>query len=216
MKDPEKFWDFLAKDFDKGEKRFEPIHIKTIENTRKHINDRKVVLDYGCATGMKTLEIAPYVNTIQGIDLSSKMIEFAKQRAAEKGITNADFAHATIYDEKWRNESFDVILAFNILHLLEDNPRIIHRIYQLLKFDGIFISLTPCVNEKMAFINKIEFSFFRMLSIIGLIPPVLNRFKFSDIDSLLNNGGMNIIETEKIYHKISSYFTVSQKIRITA
>jgi 2-polyprenyl-3-methyl-5-hydroxy-6-metoxy-1,4-benzoquinol methylase len=64
---------------------------------------------------------------------------------------NVDFAQTNLFDERYTKESFDVILAFNILHFLEDHRQALQRITELLKPGGLCISLTPCLREKMAF-----------------------------------------------------------------
>ena len=69
----EKIWDKIAKNYDKSEKRFEPIHVRTIENTKKYLNQNDIVLDYGCGTGTKAFELANSVKKIQAIDISSKL-----------------------------------------------------------------------------------------------------------------------------------------------
>ena len=212
MNKSEKFWDKIADKYDKAEKRFEPIHIKTLENTKKYLNVSDIVLDYGCATGTKAFELAGNVKKIQGIDISAKMIEAAKRKAVERKIENVDFAQAIIFDERYKRELFDVILVFNILHLLEDNQQVMQRITELLKPGGLFISTTPCLKEKLAFSNKFQLYFYLLLSKIGLIPLYIGRFKFSELEDLIANGNLQIIETENLDHRISSYFIVAKKI----
>ncbi|MDY6868681.1 MAG: hypothetical protein SVT56_12425 [Chloroflexota bacterium] len=60
----EKFWDRIAKNFDKSEKRFEQIHLRTLENSKKYLDADDIVLDYGCATGTKAFELSGYVKQI--------------------------------------------------------------------------------------------------------------------------------------------------------
>ena len=54
---------------------------------------------------------------VHGIDTSAKMIDLAKKKAREREVANVHFAQKTIFDEELGRESFDMILAFNILHL---------------------------------------------------------------------------------------------------
>ena len=213
MNKTEKFWDKLENKFDKRAQKFgKQDYIKISENTKKYINSSDFVLDNGSATGIITYEITESMKEIHGLDISSKMIEAAKRKAVERNIENVDFAQATIFDERYKTESFDVILVFNILHALEDNQQAMQRIAELLKPGGLFISITPCLKEKMRFLNKFELSFYLLLSKIGLLPNVLTRFKFSELEDLIANGNLQIIETEKIYHRMSSYFVVAKKI----
>ena len=112
MYESEKFWDRTAKNFEKTP-------IKTVEKIRKHIKSSNTVLDLGCATGTIVNEIADNVKEIHGIDISSKMIKIAKDKASKRIIKNAYFTQSTIFDERYKKESFDVILAFNVLHLFK-------------------------------------------------------------------------------------------------
>ncbi len=212
MKKAEKFWDKIADKYDKAEESFEPVHTKVIENTKKYLNGSEVVLDYGCATGTKAFELAGHVKKIQGIDISSKMIEIAKKRSASSNTQDIDFVKTTIFDERFAKESFDVILAFAILHAIENNPGVLKRIATLLKPGGLFISATPCLKERMAFSNKFQMYFYLLLSKAGLIPVNLNRFNFNEVDRLIADGNFQIIEAEKMFCKMSSYFIAAKKI----
>jgi ubiquinone/menaquinone biosynthesis C-methylase UbiE len=74
----EKFWDRIAKYFDWVEKKDEPINLKIIEKTKNLLNSTYTVLDFGCGSGTAAMAIASSVKEINGIDISSKMIELAK------------------------------------------------------------------------------------------------------------------------------------------
>jgi ubiquinone/menaquinone biosynthesis C-methylase UbiE len=207
----EKIFNMLAKDYDKTEEvRFEQHTIKTIENTKKYLKASDVVLDYGCATGTKALELAGKVKKIYAIDISSKMIELAKRKLVESKIENVNFEKATIFDNRFKTESFDVITAFNILHLLEDSRQDLQRITDLLKPGGLFISTTPCLGEKMSRRDKFVFSLVVLLMKIRLF-PYIERFKFSEIEDLIAHGNLQIVETEKSYHGLSGCFIVAKK-----
>jgi ubiquinone/menaquinone biosynthesis C-methylase UbiE len=212
MNESEKLWDKISDKYDKAEKRFEKIHIKTVENTKKYLNKNDIVLDYGCGTGTKAFKLAGKVKKIQGIDISSKMIEAAKRGAIKREIENIDFVHTTIFDERYKRESFDVILAFGVLHVLDDDQKAVQRITELLKPGGLFISTTPCLKEKMALSNKFQLYFYLLLIKIGLLPNILSRFRFSELEDLITTGDFQVIETEKLFQKMSCYFIVEKKI----
>ena len=73
----------MAKQFDKRAKHFEQ---PPVEKTKQYLNVSDIVLDYGCATGTITNEIADNVKEIQGIDISSKMIDATRRKAGERKI----------------------------------------------------------------------------------------------------------------------------------
>src|SRR5512139_1682785 len=115
----ETMWDKLASNWDTPGVSLGENDIKIIEKAKKYLNANAVILDYGCATGSIAIEMAGIVEEVHGIDLSSNMIEIAKRKAAERKIKSIDFRHATIFDESLKKESFDLILALSIVHLLE-------------------------------------------------------------------------------------------------
>ena len=210
MNKTEKFWDKASNKFDKRAKHFEQTTIKTVENTKKYLNVSDIVLDYGCATGIITYEFADNVKEIHGIDISSKMIEVAKRKAGEDKIENIDFAQATIFDERNRRESFDVILALNIIHLVEDTQKVIQRTNELLKPGGLFISSTACLGEKKTFLSSILFILIFTLTKIGIVPH-MSFFKISELEDLITNENFQIVKTESLSHSPEEYFIVAEK-----
>ncbi|MCH9661934.1 MAG: class I SAM-dependent methyltransferase [Bacteroidetes bacterium] len=211
MSKSKKFWDNASKNYDKTEDRFEYIHQKSRKNTKRHLETSNVVLDYGCGTGTTACEIADDVKEIYAIDISSKMVEISKKKAAEKNIKNVTFVEGDIFDEKLKKESFDRILAFNMLHTIPNPENAVQRINELLKPDGLFISITPCLGDKMSFIVGLQIRLVQIMCKIGIIPIPIRRIKSSDIDELITNGNFQNIDTEKIYKGASSYFMVAKK-----
>ncbi len=206
MNKSEKFWDKRATEYKKDEKNWEETYNKALENTKKHLKDSDIVMDYGCGSGILALRLARFVKEIHALDISSKMIESGEQRAKGNKIENISFAQTTIFDERYKNESYDVILAFNILHLLEDSQKAVQRINELLKSGGLFISETACLGEAKPFLS------FIMSVIIKLrILPSVNKLKFSEIEDLITKEGFQIIETEILGDGVSTYFVVAKK-----
>ena len=201
----EKFWDRMSKHFDREERKNEPINIKIIEKTRGRLKISDNVLDYGCGTGTTAVEFASCVEKVNGIDISPKMIEAAKRKAAKHGMTNMDFAQTTIFDEKLKKESFDVIISFYLLHLVEDTPEVMRRINELLKPDGVFISSTPCMGESI--LRRILISLFGIIIRI----PYLKFFKIQELKDLMTDGNFDIVETECLNKISQQYFIVAKK-----
>ena len=139
------------------------------------------------------------------------MIRIAKEKAVVNNADNISFEKADIFEEKFQNESFDVILAFNILHTVPNPQNITHRINDLLKPDGIFISVTPCLGQKMSFSVNLQIQLVRILCKFGVIPIPIRRIKNGDIDDLLAKGEFETIESEEIFKGASSYFVVAKK-----
>jgi ubiquinone/menaquinone biosynthesis C-methylase UbiE len=78
------------------------------------------VLDAGCGTGLTMLRIADQRSgcKVYGIDLSPKMIEVARNDAAERGL-DVDLRVGSITDLPYPDESFDVVLTNILFHHLD-------------------------------------------------------------------------------------------------
>ncbi len=207
----EKFWDRLSNQFDNRSKKFDKTYIRTLENTKKYLNVSDIVLDCGCATGNTAFEIVDNVKKVYGIDISTKMIKAGKRKADENKIEKIDFMQATIFDERYKPESFDVILTFSVLHLLENTQKVMQRINELLKPGGLFISSTPCLGEKKTFLSILLFLLLFPLTKIGIL-PYISFFMASELDDSITNGNFQIVETESLNHSPAEYFIAAKKI----
>jgi 2-polyprenyl-3-methyl-5-hydroxy-6-metoxy-1,4-benzoquinol methylase len=206
MNKSEKFWDKSASKFDQKGKKDEQTYNEIIDRTKKYLKTSDTVLDFGCGTGLVSNEIAGNVKFIQAIDISSKMIEIAKNKADNRKIQNVGYSHSTIFDERYKSGSFDVILAFYILHLLNDNQNAVQRINDLLKPGGLIISVIPCIGEKI-FLN-VSLS---ILSKIGLVPNI-KSFKTRELEDLFSRANFQTIENESLHQDIPQCFIVAKKI----
>jgi ubiquinone/menaquinone biosynthesis C-methylase UbiE len=210
IKKSEMIWDMISRDMDKyaqnqGLKQFD---VRRDEKLKKYLKDSDIVLDYGCGTGTVAINFADRVKKIHGIDFSFNMIEAAKKKAAEARIENIYFTQSTIFDESLTNESFDVVLAWGILHLVDERPNVIKRIYALLKPGGLFISATECMGEKKSAIT----SLLSLLMNIGIFPPMLKFFTVSELEDSINSGNLQIVQTERWAENPVSCFITAKKI----
>jgi 2-polyprenyl-3-methyl-5-hydroxy-6-metoxy-1,4-benzoquinol methylase len=208
----EEFWDKASGNYDKTEDRFEYIHSKSRNNTKRYLKRDDVVLDYGCGTGTASCEFASLVKEIHAIDISSQMIEIAREKAFAGSIENVSFLQADIFDKRYERESFDVILAFNMLHTVPNPNDVISRIYELLKPEGLFISVTPCLRQRMSFLVSAQIQLVRVFCALRIIPIPIRRLKSLEIDNLLMSENFQTVESEDIFKGASSYFVAARKI----
>ncbi|MGR6873633.1 class I SAM-dependent methyltransferase [Pseudomonas sp. HK3] len=148
---------------------------------------------------------APHVKHVVGTDISDKMIEAAKKRAIEAGVTNITFQQGTLDNLTFKNENFDAVLGLNVLHLLEDVDDAIIEIYRLLKRNGVFISSTSLIGE-------INFAFRWLISAMQFfgLAPYVNRFTKSQLISKLLTSGFVIEREWQVSYE--SVFIVARKI----
>ena len=205
MKKSEWFWGWIAKRYDKQAQKDEA-HTRAVERFAKYLRAESTVLDYACGTGVVTLKIAADVKEVHGIDTSAKMIDLAKERGREREVGNVHFAQKTIFDEGLGRESYDVILAFNILHLLEDARKAVQRASELLRPEGLIVSVTPCLGEAGLVLRTL----LPLISKVGIL-SYLRSFRISEVKDLTRDGGFQIVESEVLEGTIPSCFIVARK-----
>ena len=207
----QKFWDKRAKRYDLAERQFEHVYKGIIVKTGKYLSSADNALDYGCATGTKTIELANIVQHIHGLDISTEMIKEAIKKKDESGVSNISFSQGTIFNTNLEKASFDIITAYGIIHLLEDKEVVIQRIHELLKPGGLFISTTACMKDKMALQTRIEVTTYIFMKRLGISPLRLNMSKSSDVEKLFVDQNFKIVEVEQIIQGIPAIFIVARK-----
>lgn len=85
------FWDKRARSYDDKIKEHDSLYESTIDSTNSLLADSDVVLDFGCGSGEMSLDIAPHVQRVHGIDVSAKMIELARQKTRDRQVDNVHF-----------------------------------------------------------------------------------------------------------------------------
>jgi 2-polyprenyl-3-methyl-5-hydroxy-6-metoxy-1,4-benzoquinol methylase len=206
-----KFWDKQAKGYDYSERQFEPVFKEIILQTKSYLTTDDNVLDFGCATGTKTIELANSVKHIHGLDISTEMINEANKKIIERDLKNISFSQGDILDGKFGKETFDKIISFGVIHLLDDSEKTISRIHELLKPNGLFISSTACLKGKMAFKNRLKFNAFLIIKKLGIFPLHLNRFMPENVEKIITNQGFEIVKAETIFHGITISFIIAKK-----
>jgi SAM-dependent methyltransferase len=77
------------------------------------ISAQDQVLDVGCGTGLTTRDAARAASSgsALGIDLSARMIDYARQVAAREGLANVSFEQADAQTWPFMAEAFDVAIS---------------------------------------------------------------------------------------------------------
>lgn len=198
----EQFWDKQSQRPDKIDKRFEKANAGIVKKTQQCLTKDGTVLDFACGRGRITAAVAPLVKKVYAIDTSSGMLSAARKKITDK---NVQFLHTDIFDSRLKKGSFDAVLAFNILHLVENGEGVVQRIHELLKPGGFFISTTPCTKEGQSWWSIVFFVF----SKLGMF-PYARGFSFSALKGLLADS-FKIVETETMDYNPPIYFIISQK-----
>ena len=132
------FWDRVAFIYDIFANIInKKVHKKLKEIVANEITKDDDVLECACGTGMLTKVVAPKSKSIIATDFSSKMLKRAKKKC--KKYNNVEFMNANIMKLDFDDNSFDIVIAANVIHLLDDPINAINELDRVCKGNGKII-----------------------------------------------------------------------------
>ena len=188
------FWDKIAEKYSRKPVANPEAFERKIAVTKSLMTPRDVVLDVGCGTGSLALRLSQCGAHIHGLDLSNEMIRIARGKAKDSNITNVTF-HVGPFDESFtafENESLRGICAYSLLHLTDDLPATLQRIFRLLEPGGFFVSSTVCLGD-----SRIPFGpLLRLMRTLGKAPSVNIFSKRTLEDAMKQTGFIDIAQPD--------------------
>jgi ubiquinone/menaquinone biosynthesis C-methylase UbiE len=96
-------------------------------------------LDVATGTGHTALAVARLVAKTIGIDIAPKMLEQARQLAADQGITNCEFVEGSAEKVPLEDGRFTLVTARHAPHHFHHVPTFLSEVRRVLKSDGRFV-----------------------------------------------------------------------------
>lgn len=209
MVDSKTFWDKMAPKYAESQMRSVDDYEHTLARTLSYLTPQMRVLEMGCGTGTTALRLAPHVKAFVGTDQSSEMIRIARDKAADEH-SNLEFRVLGAAESAQLEEGFDVVMGFNLFHLVPDADAVLADIFKMLKPGGLMISKTPCLMDK-------AFGWKRFL-VAGMLPilkrigkaPDVGLWRIAGVDRRIADAGFETLEAGN-FPAISRY-VVARKI----
>ncbi|WP_299791485.1 class I SAM-dependent methyltransferase [uncultured Marivita sp.] len=188
-----KFWDRIADKYAASPIRNPEAYEATLDQVRALLKPEDTVLELGCGTGSTALALAPSVARIVATDVSEAMLGKGREKARGQGTTNVEFRQADAADAP--DGPFDAVLAFNLLHLLEDMDSALDEIAARTKSGGYFVSKTFCMPERRNLIWWFIQIGLPIMQAVGKA-PYFAKLTTDDLDAAIRHAGFEIIETQ--------------------
>lgn len=186
MHDGRRVWNFFAPIYDLFMRQNKTAYEQMYKKIRKRIKDKRV-LELCTGTGLIAKHVADSSKEMVASDFAEKMI-----KEAMKGDIpdNLFFQQADATQIPFENNSFDIIIISNALHIIPNPEKALSEIHRVLRPDGILIApnfLGHRIGRKARFLTKI-------LSLVGVVFEV--TWDENGYAAFLEKNGWRIISSE--------------------
>ncbi|PAV28921.1 hypothetical protein CIL05_14960 [Virgibacillus profundi] len=173
----------LAKRYDTEERMaLAKVIVKEVRQELQN-SKSKSLIDYGSGTGLVSLELSDLMDSILLVDSSEQMLEVAKVKISNKGITNSKILYSDFTQAQETPElKADIVLMSLVLLHIPDTKKISQVLFNILNNDGKLIIIDFDKNDK---INH---------------PKVHNGFSHEELKKGLSEVGFKSTEIKTFYH----------------
>lgn len=157
MRNSQNFWDKSAGRYDRFMRKDAAAYEQLYRLLRPVVR-QKTVLELATGTGLIAKHIVRYADHIEATDASQEMIEQAKQ-----GVKSAKlyFSVQDMFHLPYADQSFDVVIVSNALHIVPEPEKALSEIRRVLKDDGVLVAPT-FTHADNAFFGKVKAFFMRL------------------------------------------------------
>ena len=132
------------RDFDKAAATWDvPRRIRMAQDVAgaiaAHLDQGRAIdaLDYGCGTGLLTMQLQPLVQSITGVDSSSGMLTKINEKITEAGITNVHTALCNLEQDDQLPGNYDLIVSSMTFHHVRKIEPLLTKFYSALNPQGL-------------------------------------------------------------------------------
>lgn len=188
-----RFWDRVARKYAANPIADLAGYETTLRRVQGLLSTDQNVLEIGCGTSSTALQVAPFTRRLLATDLSSEMIAIAREKLAARPFPQLSFSVVDADARVAGTGEVDVVLAFNLLHLVSDLDQALASVNQTLRPGGRLICKTPCIAEMNPLIPWLAIPLMRA---IGKAPRVL-CFDAPSLQAAMVRQGLEIEAVER-------------------
>ena len=157
MQEHKNFWDKNAGRYDRFMRKDRAAYDELYELIRPVVR-HKTVLELATGTGLIAKHIVNAAAHIEATDASAEMIAEAKR---DNRSAKLHFSVQDMFCLPYANQSFNVVIVSNALHIVPQPEKALAEIRRVLKDDGVLIAPT-FTHADNAFFGKVKAFFMRL------------------------------------------------------
>ncbi len=197
------FWDRVAGVYDIAEAFNGKVYRKMCGITARLVPSGAKVLDCAAGTGELSFAAAKKAGSVLCTDISENMLKTAKKKALSMNVRNISFEERNIFDLKDTDNTYDIVIAGNVLHLLENPEKAVKELYRVLKPGGKLLLPTFTTKNKCKIMLK-------LYKLLGYNPAA--EYLPAEYETMLKNCGCGRVKTKLIDGLMPCCYAVIKKI----
>ena len=182
MKSPKTFWDRNAGRYDRFMRKDAAAYERLYELLRPVVR-HKTVLELATGTGLIAKNIVSSAAHIEATDASPEMIAEAKR---DNHSAKLHFSVQDMFRLPYADESFDVIIVANALHIVPEPEKALSEIRRVLKDDGVLVAPT-FTHADNAFFGKVKAFFMKLAGF-----PLHSKWTSNEYLAFLQENGWTV------------------------
>lgn len=145
------------------------------------------IMEYGCATGLISLNLCDKFKKVTLMDSEKEMIKIVKEKLDKCKISNVLPIQIDLMDEAYNGEKFDLIYISLTLHHIPDTENIIKIFYNLLNENGMLCIIDLDKEDGSFHMNQKDFNGH-------------NGFEHSYMENIFESVGFSNIKSDTFYN----------------
>ena len=133
------FWDKWAAFYDASESLNRRAYKAMLNGVREVVPEGAKVLDCAAGTGELSIAAAEKAESVLCTDQSLSMLELARKKCSKLEIDNIRFEERNIFDLDDPDDTYDIAIAGNVLHLLDEPQKAVRGLARVVKNGGKLI-----------------------------------------------------------------------------
>ena len=190
------FWDGIAERYAREPISNPDAYEASLARTVSYLKASDTVLELGAGTSSTALRLAPHVADYTATDVSKEMVRIGREKAEAAGQSNLSVVQAESGDARLQGDPKDVVLAFNLLHLVDPLPEVLRDVAALVKPGGYFISKTPTVfGRETPLKMRMLVWLLPLAQLLGKAPKPVRFHTTAALEGMIAAAGFTIVET---------------------
>lgn len=141
------FWDGIAGVYDLAQWFNRRVYREAVPRVAQMVPEWSSVLECAAGTGEFSLAAAEHAGAVMCTDLSRAMLDRAEAKARRRGLTNISFLVRDLTALPDGDDTYDVVIAANVLHLLPEPEEALGELWRVTAPGGKLILPTFLLGE---------------------------------------------------------------------